>query len=148
MLGNVFHDLSLVAEDGRAVAVFGASGEVRDALADALSWQVSRQFRAEDIEADAVGEMRAAGALADAIDSQRGMPELGPLRLNADQVRVLIEAVTAYRAERDVESYQPPEERARIAVLGDLIDPLFDLVAELDRADKVLGHRPMWSHEG
>jgi hypothetical protein len=138
MLGNVFHDLSLVAEDGRAVAVFGAAGPVRDALADALSWQVSRQFRAEGIEADAVGPLRSAGALADAIESQRGVPELSPVRLNADQARLLIEAVTAYRAERDVESYQPPEERARIAVMGDLIDPLFDLVAELDRADKVL----------
>jgi hypothetical protein len=137
----VFDDLTLVAEDGRAVAVFTAAGEVRDALADALSWQVSRQFRAEGIEADAVGELRGSGALADAIDSHRGIEERAPLRLNADQTRLLIEAVSAYRAERDVESYQPPEERARIAVLGALIDPLFDLVAELDRADKVLAAR-------
>jgi hypothetical protein len=41
--------------------------------------------------------------------------------------------------ERDVESYQPPEERERIAQLSALIDPLFDLVADLDRADEVLG---------
>src|SRR3954466_9130861 len=78
MLGNVFHDLSLVAEDGRAVAVFGADGSVRDALADALSWQVSRQFRAEGIEADAVGELRSAGALAGGGGPPPRVPRPGP----------------------------------------------------------------------
>ena len=138
MLGNVFDDLTLVAEDGRAVAVFAAAGPVRDALADALSWQVTRLFQVEGLETERVLELRTAGALADAIDANRGVEERAPLRVNADHARLLIEAVSAYRSERDVESYQPPEERARIAVMGDLIDPLFDLVAELDRADKVL----------
>jgi hypothetical protein len=50
----------------------------------------------------------------------------------------MIEASSAYRSERDVDSYQPPEERERLTVLGTLIDPLFDLLAELDRADDVL----------
>ena len=102
MLGNVFHDLSLVAEDGRAVAVFGAEGPVRDALADALSWQVSRLFRAEGLESEKVLELRGAGGLADSIDSHRGIEERAQLRLNADQARMLIEAVTGYRSERDV----------------------------------------------
>ena len=51
------------------------------------------------------------------------------MRVNADQVRLLIEAAWAYIAERDVETYQPPEERERIAVLVALTDPLFDLLA-------------------
>ena len=38
-----------------------------------------------------------------------------------------------------MESYQSPEERERLAELSGLIDPLFDLVADLDRADDVLG---------
>ena len=134
----VFHDLTLVAEDGRAVAVFTASGEVRDALADALSWQLTRLFQAEGLETEKVLELRGAGALADAIDRNRGIEERAELRVNSDQARMLIEAASGYRSERDVESYQPPEERARIAMLGELIDPLFDLVAELDRADRVL----------
>jgi hypothetical protein len=54
-------------------------------------------------------------------------------------VRLLIEATCAYLAERDTESYQSPEERARLAELADLVDPLFDLVGNLDQADKVLG---------
>jgi hypothetical protein len=136
----VFADLHLVAEDGRAVAVFGAGAELRAALADALSWHVTRQFQAGALdEAEAVLELRVAGALADRLDQRRGEEGMMPVRVNADHVRLLIAAASAYVMERDVESYQPPEERERIAELGALIDPLFDLVADLDRADEVLG---------
>jgi hypothetical protein len=134
----VFEDLHLVPEDGRAVAVFMAGAERRAALADALSWQVNRHFQTESLEADKVLALRAAGGLADRIDELRGAEGLAPVRLNADQVRTLIEAASAYLSERDVESYQSPEERARLAELSALIDPLFDLAAELDRADRVL----------
>jgi hypothetical protein len=135
----VFDDLHLVAEDGRAIAVFTAEAGRRGALADALSWQVSRRFQVDSLEAEKVLELRAAGALADRIDQFRGVEGRSPVRLNADQVRVLIEAASAYLMERNVDSYQPPEERARLTELAELIDPLFDLVAELDRADEVLG---------
>lgn len=136
----MFEDLHLVAEDGRAVAVFQAGAELRAALADALSWHVTRRFQAGALdEADAVLELRGAGALADRLDEHRGLEGLAPVRVNADHVRLLIDAAAAYVSERDVESYQPPEERDRIAELSALIDPLFDLVASLDRADDVLG---------
>jgi hypothetical protein len=135
----VFENLHLVAEDGRAVAVFDGSLELRTALADALSWHVTRSFRVGGLdEAGAVLELRAAGALADRLDEHRGIEGLATVRLNADQVRLLIGAASAYVMERDVESYQPPEERERIAQLSALVDPLFDLVADLDRADEVL----------
>jgi hypothetical protein len=61
------------------------------------------------------------------------------VRLNGEQARLLIAAAWAYLAERDTESYQPPEERARIAELGQIVEPLFDLIGQLDRADEVLG---------
>lgn len=135
----MFEDLHLVAEDGRAVAVFNAGLELRAALADALSWHVTRRFQVGGLdEAGAVLELRAAGALADRLDQHRDVEALAPVRVNADHVRLLIGAASAYVMERDVESYQPPEERARIALLRSLVDPLFDLVAELDRADEVL----------
>jgi hypothetical protein len=137
-LGFVFDDLHLVPEDGRAVAVFTVAAERRAALADALSWHVTRRFQAGTLEADAALELRAAAALADRLDQFRGVEGRAPVRLNADQVRMLIEAASAYLSERDVESYQPPEERGRLAELSDLIDPLFDLALELDRADQVL----------
>jgi hypothetical protein len=134
----VLEDLHLVPERGRAIAVFSAAAERRAALADALSWHVTRRFQAGGLETDAVLELRAAGELADRIDEFRGVEGLAPVRVNADQVRLLIEAAWAYIAERDTETYQPPEERARLAELTAMSDPLFDLVAELDRADRVL----------
>ena len=135
----MLEDLHLVAESGRAVAVFHVGMEQRDALADALSWQVNRRFQAEALEAEKVIELRAAAGLADRIDEHRGVEAKAPIRVNGDEVRLLIEAVVAYVSERDTESYQPPEERARIGELSALLDPLFDLAIELDRADDVLG---------
>jgi hypothetical protein len=135
----VFPDLHLVPDDGRAVAVFGLDAERRAALADALSWRITSRFQSESLETETVLELREAGALADRLDRDRGAEGLAPVRVNAEQVRVLIEAAVSYLAERDPESYQPPEHRARLEQLTDLIDPLFDLAFELDRADKVLG---------
>jgi hypothetical protein len=134
----VFDDVHLVPEDGRAVAVFTAGHELRGALADALSWHVNRRFQTDALEAEKVIELRAAGALADRLDELRGVEGRAPVRLNADQVRMIIEAASSYRSERDVEGYQSPEERERLSVLGGLVDPLFDLLADLDRADEVL----------
>jgi hypothetical protein len=134
----MFDDLHLVAEDGRAIAVFSAGAERRAALADALSWQLNRRFQAGTLETDDVLALRASGELADRLDQFRGVEGNAPVRLSADQVRILIEASWSYIAERDAETYQPPEERARIAELTGLSDGLFELVADLDRADEVL----------
>ena len=139
----MFADLQLVPDDGRAVAVFTADAAHRAALADALSWHVTRRFQSDTLDADTALELRAAGALADRIDEFRAFEGHAPLRLDADQVRLLIAAVFAYRAERDTDGYQPPEERSRLAELTALIDPLFDLVADLDRADQVLAAQPV-----
>jgi hypothetical protein len=144
----VLDDLHLVADQGRAVAVFSAAAERRAAIADALSWYLTRGWREGELDADRVLELRAAGALADRIDEFRDVEGNASVRVNSDQVRLLIEASWAYIAERDVEGYQPPGERVRIAELTALADPLFDLAADLDRADEVFGaqggpQRPM-----
>jgi hypothetical protein len=135
----VFEDLSLVPYDGRAVASFGLGAERRGALADALSWRITSRFQADSLEADTVLELREAGALADRLDEHRDVEGLSSVRVNADEVRLLIEAVVAYLSERDPDSYQPPEHRARLDELNTMLDPLFDLVFELDKADTVLG---------
>lgn len=130
-----------MADQGRAVAVFSAGPDRRAAIADALSWFLNRRWQAADVDADKVLELRAAGALADRVDEFRGVEGSSSVRLDSDQVRLVIEAAWAYIAERDVEGYQPPEERARLAELAALTDPLFDLVTDLDRADAVFGGR-------
>lgn len=134
----MFDDVHLVNENGRAVAVFTLEGERRDALADALSWHLTNRFQAPELDADTVLELRAAGALADRMDENRGLEGRAPLRIDAIQARALIEAVWAYIAERDTETYQPPGERARLEQLFALVDPLFDLISDLERADAVL----------
>jgi len=135
----VFPDLHLVPDEGRAIAVFGLDSERRGALADALSWRITSRFQADSLEAETVLELREAGALADRLDEHRDVEGMASVRVNADHVRLLIEAVVAYMSERDPESYQPPEHRERLEKLSELVDPLFDLVFELDKADKVLG---------
>ncbi len=135
---GVFDDVHLTPEDGRAVAVFTAEANIRDALADAVSFHVQRHFQTDVLEAEKVLQLRKAGVLADRLDEFRGVEGRAQVRLNADAVRLIIEAVMGYRSERDVESYQSPEERVRLALMGELIDPLFDLLAEIDRADQVL----------
>jgi hypothetical protein len=138
-----FEDLHLVADQGRAVAVFAAGAEQRAALADALSLHVTRRFQAEALEPEKVLELRAAAALADQIDEHRGVEAKSSIRVNGDEVRLLIDAVVTYVSERDTETYQPPEERTRLAELSTLLDPLFDLALDLDRADDVLGGSSM-----
>jgi hypothetical protein len=135
----MLEDLHLVADGDRAVAVFAAGAERRAALADALSWHVTRRFQAGALEAEGVAELRAAGALADRIDEHRGVEAKASIRLHAHDARLLIEAVVAYISERDTDAYQPPEERARLGELSGVLDALFDLVLNLDRADDVLG---------
>jgi hypothetical protein len=138
----VFDDVHLIPEDGRAVAVFTAEANIRGALADAVSFHVQRRFQVDVLEADKALELRQAGVLADRLDAFRGVEGRAEVRLNADDVRLIIEAVMGYRGERDVDSYQSPEERERLAMMGTLIDPLFDLLAEIDRADEVLSAHP------
>jgi len=134
----VFDDVHLVNENGRAIAVFTLEQEQREALADALSWHLTSRFQAPELDTGTVLELRAAGALADRMDEHRGVEARATVRVDATQARALIEAVWAYIAERDTESYRPPEERARLEQLFALVDPLFDLISDLEHADKVL----------
>lgn len=134
----MFDDVHLINDDGRAVATFTLEQPQREALADALSWHLTNRFQAPELDTETVLELRGAAALADTMDEHRGREGRAPLRVDAVQARSLIEAAWAYIAERDVESYQPPEERVRLEQLFALVDPLFDLISDLERADKVL----------
>jgi hypothetical protein len=53
------------------------------------------------------------------------------LRLDAADLGVVCDAAERYVAERDVDSYQPPEERVRITALREARDSLRDAQARL-----------------
>jgi hypothetical protein len=57
-----------------------------------------------------------------------------PMTLTREQARMLCELAAAYVTERDVESYQPLEERERIAILRALGGSLMDVCCEFTAA--------------
>ena len=57
------------------------------------------------------------------------------MTLKRDQARLLCQITGAYVTDRDVDSYQPPEERDRIARLRALAGPLMDLCCEFAAAE-------------
>jgi hypothetical protein len=71
---------------------------------------------------DAINEQAQTLALADAASV---------MRLSLAHTEILDEATQLYLRDRDRESYQPPEERARIATLNELALPLMQLILDL-----------------
>ncbi len=129
-------ELTLVATvDGPVpVAVFDLSDDALRALLDGLAHARRVQF-AEALDADAVVALRRSSALSDALE--REPAEQHVVRLDAEQAATASGAVGLYLAERDVPGYQSPEERARLATLHALAQPLRDLVADLRLATEL-----------
>lgn len=105
------------------------------ALGDALAWRRGQIGREGLEDAGAVLELRALMSLDDLLS---GLREHGPdavLTVKRDQAQLLCQIAGAYATERDVESYQAPEERERIARLRGLNGPLMDLCCEFAAAE-------------
>ncbi len=105
------------------------------ALAAALAWRREQVGRDGLEDADAVVELRALMTLDDMLGA---VVDIGPdatLTLKRDQARLLCQITGAYVTDRDVDSYQPPEERDRIARLRALAGPLMDLCCEFAAAE-------------
>ena len=137
---SAFMDRSYrIASDGRSVechAVVGSDDSA--ALSEALGWRREEIGRHGMQDAAGVLELRALMSLDDLLASRRDVGPEAVLTLSRDQAQTLCQIAGAYVNERDTDSYQPPEERDRIAILVGLTDPLFDLLGDLDRADEVL----------
>jgi len=101
-----------------------------DVLRDALAWRRDRLARADYDDASAVLVLRGWMVLDDLLASTSVFGDEAPLTLTREQALMLCEIATAYVAERDVESYQPAEERDRIALLRTQVGPLMDLCCE------------------
>ena len=105
------------------------------ALADAVSFYLRRRFATDEVEmASAALSLRCLSELSHRLGSLSSAGLGGSLTLDESELRALREALCFYVAERDTESYQPPEERERLQELRELSEPLGDLVAAVPAA--------------
>ena len=112
-------------------AVVELTGPEGAALASALSFYVRRRFGTEEIELSGHAlSLRSLTALSDRLGSLVATDLGGRLTLSEVELRGLREALCFYVAERDTDSYQPAEERDRLAELRALSEPLGDFLAQ------------------
>jgi len=134
---SAFMDRSYrIAPDGRSVVCYAVVGlEENESLGEALAWRRDEIGRNGLEQADAVLELRALMTLDDMLLIEREVGPEATLTLTRDQGRLLCQIAGAYVTERDTDSYQPPEERDRIARLRGLAGPLMDLCCEFAAAE-------------
>jgi len=135
---SAFMDRSYrIAPDGRSVVCYAVVGrDENESLSEALAWRRDEIGRQGLEEVSAILELRALMTLDDLLGAVR---ETGPdatLTLTRDQGSLLCQIAGAYVTERDTDSYQPPEERDRIARLRAIAGPLMDLCCEFALADE------------
>jgi hypothetical protein len=126
-----------IGRDGFSVVcdVIAVRDEI-DALRDALAWRRDQLSRVDHDDVDAVLALRSWMGLDDLLASTAVFGDEAPLTLTRDQAVMLCELATTYVAERDVDSYQPLEERDRIAILRALSGPLMDCCCEFAAAQQ------------
>ncbi|MGI8729346.1 MAG: hypothetical protein ACR2LK_05055 [Solirubrobacteraceae bacterium] len=127
---RIGHDARTVVCDATMVR-----GEI-DVLREALAWKRESLARADYDEADAVLALRAWIGLDDLLAATSVFGEEAPMTLTREQALMLCELAASYVTVRDVDSYQPPEERERIAALRELSGPLMDCCCEFAAAQE------------
>jgi hypothetical protein len=120
---------------GRPEAVFDLAAAQATAVQDALVYYRRVRFAGQALDADMVGQLRALDGLSEQAH-RRGDPTIhGEFRVGAADALKLSEAAALYVADRDVESYQSPQERDRIALLSQLSEPLRQVAVDLRAAE-------------
>ena len=136
-IGNLMERSYRIGRDGTTVVcdLTALRGEI-DALRDALAWRRDRLSRVDHDDAHSVVALRAWMTLDDLLGATAVFGDEAPFTLIREQALMLCELATAYVAQRDVESYQPLEERDRIALLRTLCGPLMDCCCEFAAAQE------------
>jgi hypothetical protein len=133
-----------IGRDGTTVVCDAIAGRVEvDVLREALAYKRERQARVEYDAADDVLVLRSWITLDDLLASTSVFGDEAPLTITREQARMLCEVASTYVAERDVDSYQPPEERERIARLRTLSGTLMDCCCEFARAQSQVREPPL-----
>ena len=125
-----------IAPDARSVVCdVLLSAEDVAVLREALAWRRDDIARTGLEDAAAVLELRELMTLDDLLAAAPGQGDEIHLTLARDQVVRLCEVAGGYVTDRDVESYQAPEERERIARLRTLNGPLMDTCCDFAAAE-------------
>ncbi|MEA2190082.1 MAG: hypothetical protein QOI73_203 [Solirubrobacteraceae bacterium] len=141
---NLMNRSYRIGRDGRTVVCDATAvrGEI-DVLREALAWKRESLARVDYDDAAGVLTLRGWITLDDLLASTSVFGDEAPLTIVREQALMLCELAVSYVAERDVESYQPPEERDRIAALRLLTGPLMDCCCEFAAAqDEVALREP------
>ncbi|HEV7805301.1 MAG TPA: hypothetical protein VGO80_05770 [Solirubrobacteraceae bacterium] len=143
-MSNLMERSYRIARDGTTVVcdTIALRGEI-DVLRDALAWKRDGLSRLDHDDADAVIVLRSWMTLDDMLAATSVFGDEAPLTLTSAQAIMLCELTTSYVAERDVESYQPVEERDRIALLRTLGGPLMDCCCEFVTAEASVREPPL-----
>jgi hypothetical protein len=104
-----------------------------DVLGEAMAWRRDQLSRIGMQDADAVLALRALMTLDDLLGAAAGDEAI--LTLTREQALMLCDVAGSYVTVRDIESYQSPEERDRIARLRALAGPLMDTCCDLAAAE-------------
>jgi len=141
---NLMNRSYRIGRDGTTVVCDATAvrGEI-DVLREALAWKRDTLGRLDYDDADGVLMLRGWITLDDLLASTSVFGDEAPLTIVREQALMLCELAVSYVAERDVESYQPPEERDRIAALRLLSGPLMDCCCEFAAADEEVSKRPL-----
>ncbi|MBA3746620.1 MAG: hypothetical protein H0W96_03895 [Solirubrobacterales bacterium] len=133
-----------IARDGRTVVcdTLALRGEI-DVLREALAWKRDRLARLEHDDTGDVLVLRSWMTLDDMLAATSVFGDEAPLTLTSEEAVMLFELTTSYVAERDVESYQPLEERERIALLRVMSGPLMDCCCEFVAAQAEVREPPL-----
>jgi len=116
---------------GRPEAVFDLAAAQATAVQDALVYYRRVRFAGQALDADMVGQLRALDGLSEQAHRRGGHTSPAVFRVGAADASALSEAAALYVADRDVESYQSPQERDRIALLSQLSEPLRQVAVDL-----------------
>ena len=136
-------ELVMVDEPGGPVltAIVDAPASAAAALADAVALERDH-LGSGALEAEGILTLRALGELAERLRPPQDA-EMTVLRLDAGDVASACDAAEHFLQARDVEAYQAPEDRERIAAVRDLLAGLRDvqarmMLAGLDASDAAL----------
>jgi hypothetical protein len=117
-----------------ASAVFDVSADQLSAASFAVSYHLRWRFGGEVLDVGETLTMRTLVAVGDQLATLAEAEAHGTLFLAAAGGALLHEAVSTYVTMRDLESHQSVQERARLAILGDLLVDLRDLCVSLGEA--------------